>query len=378
MITRQFSHEGLFLRRQATLQQLLRDTGQASMRCVVNKTPIIGVLFVVLLMFAVPISAFADDNDALLGRAKQFFGPLPSAMTSAANPITPGKVRLGKMLFYEWRISSDGTVSCNRCHQFNFYATDALKKAIGVQCRENPRNSPTVLNAADQIAEHWIGNRKSVEDQAMQAVLGKAAYGMPSYESVVNRLRELGYGPLFKDAFPGEKDPVSMDNFAKAIGAFERTLVTPSPFDAYLKGETNALTEMEKKGLETFIETGCMTCHSGTYVGGQMYQKFGIFAPYWDYTKSKPVDVGRYAVTKNEADKYVFKVPLLRNVEKTAPYFHDGSVDKLEEAVFIMAKIQLGKTLSTQQRDEIVAFLNSLTGELSDEILKVPLLPAKD
>jgi cytochrome c peroxidase len=337
-----------------------------------------GILFITLFVLTVPLSAFADNNDALLGRAKQFFGPLPSAMTSPGNPITPAKVRLGKMLFYEWRISLDGTVSCNRCHQFNFYATDALKKAIGVKCRENPRNSPTVLNAADQIAEHWIGNRKSVEDQAKQSVLGKAAYGMPSYESVVLKLAELGYGPLFREAFPGENEPVTMENFAKAVGAFERTLVTPSPFDAYLAGKTDALTERQKKGLETFIETGCMTCHSGTYVGGQMYQKFGIFAPYWDYTKSQPVDVGRYAVTKNEADKYVFKVPLLRNVEKTAPYFHDGSVDKLEEAVFIMAKIQLGKTLSTRQRDEIVSFLNSLTGELSDEILQVPLLPAKD
>ncbi|MEJ2683532.1 MAG: cytochrome c peroxidase [Candidatus Sulfobium sp.] len=342
-----------------------------------KKITILGIMLaLVAIIYAFP--AFAGTDDALLSRAKQFFGPLPSAMTSPENPITPEKVKLGKMLFYEWRISSDGTVSCNRCHQFNFYATDALKKSIGVRCRENPRNSPTVLNAADQIAEHWIGNRKSVEDQAKQALLGKASFGMPSYESVVKRLGKLGYGPFFKDAFPGEDDPVSMDNFAKAVGAFERTLVTPSPFDAYLKGNTNALTERQKKGLKTFIDTGCMTCHSGTYVGGQMYQKFGIFAPYWKYTKSGKIDKGRYAVTRNEADRYVFKVPVLRNVEKTAPYFHDGSVDRLEEAVFIMAKIQLGKTLNKERRDDIVAFLNSLTGELSDEILKVPLLPAKD
>lgn len=336
------------------------------------------ILFIALLLFGVSVSAFAGDSDALLIRAKQFFAPLPSVMSSPENPITPEKVKLGKMLFYEWRISVDGTVSCSRCHQFNFYGTDALKKAIGVKCRVNPRNSPTVLNAAGEISEHWIGNRKSVEDQAKQAVLGKASYGMPSYESVVKKLRQLGYGPLFEDAFPGEKDPVSMDNFAKAIGAFERTLVTPSPFDAYLKGNTNALTEMQKKGLKTFLDTGCMTCHSGTYVGGQMYDKFGIFAPYWKYTNSEKIDKGRFAVTKNTADMYVFKVPVLRNVEETAPYFHDGSVDRLEKAVFIMAKIQLGKTLNKEQLDDIVAFLNSLTGKISDEILKVPLLPAKD
>lgn len=343
-----------------------------------KKTAAIVILLVMMLPAVFPVSVFAADGSALLDRAKQFFSPLPSAMTSPENPITPAKVKLGKMLFYEWRISVDGTVSCNRCHQFNFYATDALKKAIGVKYRENPRNSPTVLNAADQIAEHWIGNRKNVEDQAKKAVLGKASYGMPSYGSVVTKLKEIGYEPLFREAFPGEKDPVTMDNFAKAVGAFERTLVTPSPFDSFLKGNTKALTERQKRGLKTFLDTGCMTCHFGTYVGGRIFQKFGIFAPYWKYTKSSKIDKGRFAVTGNPADKYVFKVPVLRNVEKTAPYFHDGSVDRLEEAVFIMARIQLGKTLKPEQRDDIVAFLNSLTGRIPDEALKVPLLPAKD
>jgi len=335
---------------------------------------ITGLLLLFACVFAAGVSADNAD-DVLLKRAKNLFGPLPQAMTSPDNPITPEKVKLGKMLFYEWRISKDGTVSCNRCHQFNFYATDALKKAIGVECKVNPRNSPTIFNAADQIAEHWIGNRKSVEDQAKQSVLGKAAFGMYSDEEVVKKLKDLGYIPFFKSAFPKDQDPVTMDNFALAVGAYERTLVTPSPFDDYLKGQQGGITEGQKTGLKTFIDTGCAGCHSGTYVGGRTYQKFGVFQPYWDLTKSPEIDNGRYAVTKNEADKYVFKVPVLRNVGKTPPYFHDGSVENLPDVVRIMAKLQLNKDLGDKEIGEITAFLGSLTGRLSGEIMEVPVLP---
>jgi cytochrome c peroxidase len=169
---------------------------------------------------------------------------------------------------------------------------------------------------------------------------------------------------------------VTVDNFAKAVGAFERTLVTPSPFDAFLKGDTAALSGREKRGLRTYMEAGCIMCHLGPYVGGQTYQKFGILEPYWKYTKSEPIDEGRYAVTKKEADQYVFKVPIHRNVAKTPPYFHDGAVDKLEDAVWIMGKIQLGKDLSKSQVEEIVTFLKSLTGKIPEDALKVPLLPS--
>lgn len=180
---------------------------------------------------------------------------------------------------------------------------------------------------------------------------------------------------LFKKAFPKDKEPITAENIAKAIGAFERTLVTPSRFDEFLKGNTKALTEEEKKGLKTFIEVGCVSCHNGTLVGGTMYQKFGIYEPYWKYTKSESIDEGRYAVTKKEEDKYVFKVPPLRNVAMTPPYFHDGSVTSLEEAVWIMGKVQLGKDLSKQQVRYIVAFLKSLTGRLPEEARKPPILP---
>ncbi len=340
---------------------------------------IIKTLFFISILSFAGMSLGASGDEDLLQQAKQIFSPLPQVMTSEKNPVTPAKVKLGKILFYETRISVDGTVSCARCHPIGLYAADGLKKSIGNNCKVNPRNAPTLLNAAGQISAHWIGNRADVEDQAKQSVTGPPSFGMPSHEAVEKRLRELkGYRDLFKEAFPGENNPVTVDNFAKAVGAFERTLVTPSPFDSFLKGDLAALKEQEKRGLKTFMEAGCIMCHFGTYAGGQMYEKFGIFEPYWKYTRSEPIDEGRYAVTKNEADKYVFKVPVLRNVAKTAPYFHDGSVDKLEEAVWIMGKVQLNRDLTKEQVEEIVTFLKSLTGIIPNEALEIPLLPSTE
>ena len=321
----------------------------------------------------------ADQGDPVLAQAKQVFGPLPSAILSERNPITPEKVALGKLLFYETRISVDGTVSCARCHPMGLYAADGLRKAIGNNCKINPRNAPTILNAAGQISAHWIGNRLDVEDQAKQAIIGPPSFGMASYEAAERKLKEINdYPALFQKAFPREKEPVTVDNFAKAVGAFERTLVTPSRFDAFLKGNETALNEPEKKGLQTFMQTGCVGCHSSPYVGGRMYQKFGVFEPYWKYTKSADIDEGRYVVTKNESDKYVFKVPSLRNAERTAPYFHDGSVDHLYDAIWIIAKVQLGKDLPKAQVEDILIFLRTLTGNIPDNGLRVPLLPPSE
>jgi cytochrome c peroxidase len=261
----------------------------------------------------------------------------------------------------------------------SLYAADGLKKSIGNNGKLNPRNAPTVLNAAGQISAHWIGNRTDVEDQARQSVTGPPSFGMPSNDAVEKKLKEIkGYVELFRKAFPGETNPITVENLAKAVGAFERTLVTPSHFDSFLTGDIAALRGQEKRGLKTYMETGCAMCHSGPYAGGQMYDQFGISEPYWKYTKSEPMDEGRYAVTKNEADKYVFKVPILRNVGKTAPYFHDGSVDKLEDAVWIMGKIQLGKDLNKSQIEEIATFLKSLTGKIPEDALKIPILPSMD
>ncbi len=343
-----------------------------------NRDLLATIIVLSLLSFTGLLIADNGDED-LLRQAKNIFGPLPQVMTSEKNPITPEKVKLGKILFYETRISVDGTVSCARCHPISLYAADGLRKAIGNNCKVNPRNAPTILNAAGQVSAHWIGNRTDVEDQARQSVIGPPSFGMPSYEAVEKKLKEIkGYMDLFKNAFPGEANPITVDNFAKAIGAFERALVTPSHFDSFLKGDITALNGQEKRGLRTYMETGCIMCHFGPYVGGQVYQKSGIFEPYWKYTKSELIDEGRFTVTKNDVDKYVFKVPVLRNVAKTSPYFHDGSVDKLEDAVWIMGKIQLGKDLNKSQVEEIVPFLKSLTGKIPEDALKVPLLPSMD
>ena len=332
----------------------------------------------VLSAFVSPASAVDADQD-LMNRAKSIFGPLPASMPSPDNPITPAKVKLGNMLFWEPRISSDGVVSCAKCHPLGLFAADGLKKAVGNHCKENPRNSPTIFNAAAQISAHWIGNRTGVEDQAKQALIGPPSYGMPTYESVEKILRSMpGYVKLFREAFPQDKEPVTVDNFARAIGAFERTLMTPSSFDDFMNGKAEALNAQQKRGLRTFLDIGCITCHSSPYVGGQLYRKFGVFQPYWNLTKSQPVDEGRFAVTKNEADKYMFKVPILRNVAATPPYFHDGSVEKLEDAVMIIAKLQLNRDLTREQATDITAFLGSLTGAIPESAVKAPLLPLAD
>ncbi len=321
--------------------------------------------------------SFASDVE-LLEEARKYFYPLPELFPSDKNPLTPEKIRLGKMLFYEKRISIDGTTSCAKCHPLSLYGTDGLEKSRGNFSKENPRNAPTVLNAAGQISQHWRGDRKDVEDQAKRSVLGKGSFGAPSYQWVENVLKSIkGYRELFKKAFPDDKDPINIDNFAKAIGAWERTLSTPSRFDDFLKGHVDALSEKEKRGLKKFISYGCVACHSGALLGGTMYQKFGIYEPYWKYTKSKKIDEGRFNVTKKEEDRYVFKVPPLRNVALTPPYFHDGSVRDLKRAIWIMGKVQLGKELSEEDISDIYSFLTSLNGRLSEDIITVPLLPVR-
>ena len=333
-------------------------------------------IMVVLLTIS-EVGAASPDDVALLKQAQGLFKPLPDNMATAQFPITPERVSLGRRLFFDPRMSLDGTVSCSRCHQPALYATDALPKPIGVKDRLNPRNAPTVLNAALQIAAHWRGDRVNVEDQAKQALVGPPSFGQPNYDAAMARIKAIpGYTELFQKAFPGEPNPVTPDNWGKAIGAYERTLVTPAPFDACLKGDVNALSPSARTGLKKFIDTGCAACHNGVDVGGGMYQKFGLKEEYWKETGSRTIDKGRFDVTKKPDDTYVFKVPSLRNVAMTPPYFHDGSVATLPQAVRVMAKVQLGKDLSGQEVDQIVAFLRSLTGKLPKDYETPPVLPA--
>jgi cytochrome c peroxidase len=318
----------------------------------------------------------ADEHNTTLEQAQALFKPLPENMGTQDFPVTPARVTLGRILFFDPRISLDGTVSCARCHQPSLYGTDALAKPIGVKDRENPRNAPTVLNAALQFVAHWRGDRKNVEDQATKALIGPPSFGQPDFAAAMSRLKGIdAYPALFHKAFPDAKDPISPENWGLAIGAYERTLVTPSPFDAYLKGNVHALSPGAVAGLQKFIAIGCTSCHNGVDIGGGMYQKFGLVEDYWLATGSKKIDTGRFDVTKDPADKYMFKVPSLRNVAMTAPYFHDGSVATLPQAVRIMARVQLGQKLDDREVGDIVLFLDSLTGPLPANFSTVPELP---
>ena len=331
-----------------------------------------------LLAATLPLGA-ADCDKALLDKAKALFKPLPA--TSALADSTPQRGALGQALFFETRVSNDGRLGCATCHNPAFYGADALALSVGVNGKVLPRNASTVFNTSLLMAQHYGGNRVSVEDQAVKALLSPLAYGNTSYEQVEKKLQVLGYQSLFDKAFPGEAKPLSADNWGKAIGAYERTLLTPAPFDQFLKGDTQALSPQAKLGLAKFIDTGCAGCHNGVSVGGQMYQKFGITQDYWLATGStekeafKGFDKGRFHDTKNEADAFMFKVPQLRNVAVTPPYFHDGSVATLPQAVRVMAQLQLGKKLSDEDVAHIVSFLESLTGDVPADFAKAPVLP---
>jgi cytochrome c peroxidase len=337
-----------------------------------------GVLVISIHFTGFDTTYAADDNtERLLSEASGVFKPLPKDMATPEFPVTPERVDLGRKLFFDPRISADGTVSCARCHQPSLYGTDGLAKPRGVHDKLNPRNAPTVLNAALELKAHWRGDRENVEDQAKQALVGPASFGNPDYAAAIAKLKAIpDYAEMFRKAFPNEVDPVNEENWGKAIGSYERTLVTPSRFDQYLAGYTQALSSVEQRGLSTFIETGCVACHNGAGVGGSMFQKFGVVEDYWKETGSKETDKGRFDVTHDQSDMYVFKVPTLRNVAMTPPYFHDGSVATLPEAVTIMAKVQLGKTLSDQDVSDVVVFLGSLTGKLPDNFDNTPILPA--
>ena len=333
------------------------------------------------LMF--PSLALSDNADqALIAKANALFTPLPATSALENTELTPVRVSLGKALFFETRVSSDGRLGCATCHNPAYHGADSLALTVGIHGKQLPRNAHTVFNTSLLISQHYGGNRATVEEQAYKAVLSPLAYGNTSNEQVETKLMQLGYLPLFKAAYPQDAKPVSVENWSKAIGAFERTLLTPAPFDKFLKGDAQALSRPAKLGLEKFINTGCVGCHSGVTVGGQSYQKFGITQDYWLVTGSTPKDAfkgydkGRFHDTKDEADAFIFKVPQLRNVAVTPPYFHDGSVATLPQAVRVMAQLQLGKQLSDEDVSHIVSFLESLTGDIPADFANVPRLPA--
>jgi cytochrome c peroxidase len=325
-------------------------------------------------LIVAPVVAYSQAPDALLQKAQKAFKPVPAtAPALKGNASTPAKVNLGKMLFFDPRLSSSWLISCNTCHNLSLGGVDLLETSIGHGWQKGPRNSPTVLNAVFNIAQFWDGRARDLREQAMGPV--QAAVEMNSTpDRTVKTLRSIpAYVEHFQSAFPGEKDAVTFENMARAIEVFEATLVTPnSRFDQYLSGKTDALTAPEKRGLDIFMAKGCVSCHNGVNLGGTGYFPFGVVErPGADVLP--PTDKGRFQVTRTASDEYVFKSPALRNIELTPPYFHSGKVWDLQQAVAIMGSAQLGAKLNATETDAIVAFLRTLTGEQPK--VDYPILP---
>lgn len=315
---------------------------------------------------------FGDANDLVIEEklSTTGFAPLNASAVSFSDP----KVTLGHALYYDTRLSKTGNNSCNSCHNLATFGVDNLPFSPGDAGKNGERNSPTTLNAALHRMQFWDGRAKDVEEQAGMPILNPVEMAIPSKSFLESRLSDLPYyQDLFKKAFPNEKSPVNYSNLQKAIGAFERTLITPSRFDKYLEGDKTALSEAEKSGLISFMMIGCTTCHSGELLGGTQLQKFGVHGNYWEYTKSEKIDKGAFALSKDTTKLYQFKVPSLRNVSKTYPYFHDGSVKDLAEAIKIMAKVQLNYDISSEETANIVAFLKALDGNVPVEATKPPV-----
>lgn len=300
----------------------------------------------------------AADNSALRSQANMFFKPLPATMPGSEND-TPAKIALGEKLYFETALSVNGTQSCNSCHRLDEklggvdnkkFSDGAIKGKIG------GRNSPTTWNAGLHFVQFWDGRAATLADQAKGPILNPVEMAMPSEKAAVDALKKAGYSAEFDKAF-GQKNALTYDNLAQAIAAFERTLISKDRFDEFLKGADN-LNAQELAGLKAFMDNSCTMCHNGSTLGGQMYQKAGLVKAY-----PNQKDQGRFDVTGNEADKMMFKVPSLRNISKTAPYFHDGLATNLEDAVKIMGEYQLGRKIDDKTAADIVAFLKTLDNQ---------------
>lgn len=312
--------------------------------------------------------------DPLITEARSLFEVIPNNPELPAGVTVDGPmVELGKRLFFDPRLSASHAISCASCHNLALGGADAAPASIGHGWQRGTRNSPTVFNAVFNTAQFWDGRAKDLEEQAGGPMVNPAEMAMLAAD-VPDQIKSIpGYAPMFGKAFPQEADPINMANMQKAIAAFEATLITPdAPFDQFLKGDEKALTSDQKLGLRLFIDKGCASCHAGRNMGGTMYAPFGIVeAP--DGRLRPPSDKGRFAITRLAEDEYSFKVPALRNIALTAPYFHSGAVWDLKEAVSIMGQTQLGDALSDQDATLITDFLASLSGRQPQ--VAIPELP---
>lgn len=314
------------------------------------------------------ILSCGSDEPAQRADVSPLFEPIPpEAPVPEDNPMTEEKIDLGHKLFFEPRLSRSGIISCNSCHVVGAAGVDHRDVAIGEQGRLGPRNTPTVYNAAFLKAQFLDGRAETLEEQAKGPIQAHEEMDLTPEEAMA-RLERSGYRPYFEKAFPDEEEPFTFENLAKAIATFERTLITHgSPFDDYLEGDDTALTELEKQGLQLFQDSGCLGCHHGPLLGGRSFTQFTHAA------NKQGEDTGRYQVTGDPGDRYVFRVAPLRNVELTYPYFHDGSAETLEEAISIMGESQIGRTFNEEEVEQMVAFLKTLTGEFP--VIPHPTLP---
>lgn len=295
---------------------------------------------------------------------KTLFGNDP-ASPKAPVESTPELVALGNALYHSEQLSAKGNLSCASCHDLNNYGVDSKPTSPGSTGENGDRNTPTTLNAFRHFRQFWDGRAASVEEQAIMPVTNPIEHGLADDAAVVAKIKEQAdLVAAFQKAFPGDDDPVTAERFGVAVGAFERTLVTKSKWDDYLDGDSKALSNEELLGLKAFMDVGCTQCHMTRLLGGHTYQKLGVLKPYTGK------DTGRMKVTGQESDKYMFKVPSLVNVEKTAPYYHDGSMATLKEAVVDMADNQLNKKLKDEQVEAIVTFLKATTGALPEGLTK--------
>ncbi len=287
------------------------------------------------------------------------FQPIAASTVDAA---PPARIALGRRLFSDQRLSADGKVSCSTCHRLDAFGADGTAVSRGAHGVRGRRNTPSAFNLPGAARLMWDGRARDLDEQVMLPFVGEAEMGMPSMDAVVQVIRsDASYVAAFQDAFPGERDAVSRDNLVRAIADFERTLVTRGRWDAYLEGDLEALSQPEKEGLRTFLNAGCMVCHTGKNVGGLTLERAGVVAP-WPNQE----DLGRVEVTHDPADRMMFRVPSLRNVAETGPYFHDGSVARLEDAVAVMGRHQLGLEMSAEEAGSIAVWLRSLTGVSPD------------
>ena len=327
---------------------------------------------VLLLTLIVSSTAFAADE--LMQKAQGMFKPIPTSPPALkGRAATPAEVELGKMLYFEPRLSQSHNISCNTCHLIGLGGVDMLPTSIGHKWQKGGRNAPTVLNAIFNTAQFWDGRASDLKAQASGPIQNPIEMGITPAHAIEMLKAIPGYRKFFAAAFPGQADPITMDNVTQAIAAFEATLITPdAPFDKYLRGEAAALSAEQQEGLRLFMDKGCASCHNGINVGGGMYAPFGVVEkPAGELLP--PGDKGRFTVTKTPSDEYVFKVPTLRNIALTPPYFHTGKSWDLSQAVAVMGASQLGIQLTDEETAKITAFLHALTGEQPQVVY--PILP---